>query len=87
MTTVPEEIIPVLIVLRRLLIVYEGARRNEEKLIHLIGEEIEQISQEAKGNFFVETLLFEHNYPRKFTEEDENFENNYEPDTFYLNQD
>ena len=68
--TVPENIIGILTRLRRLLNIYEGIRKNELSLIYLISKEIEQISVNGKGNFFIETLISEHNYPRNFEEEE-----------------
>ena len=85
MATLPEELVEICIELRRLLIIYEGIRRNENILKHLLEVEIEKISKEAKGNFFIETLISEYPYPRKFYEEiDETFETYYEPDPFFL---
>jgi hypothetical protein len=74
--TVPENIIEILTRLRRLLSIYEGVHRNELSLIYLLSKEIEQISADGKGNFFIETLISEHNYPRNFEEEevDETFD-------------
>jgi hypothetical protein len=39
--TVPENIMEILIRLRRLLSIYEGVRKNELSLIHLLSKEIE----------------------------------------------
>jgi hypothetical protein len=41
-----------------------------------LSKEIEQISVDGKGHFFIETLISEHNYPRNFEEEevDETFD-------------
>jgi hypothetical protein len=74
--TVPQNIIGILRRLRRLLIIYEGISKNELSLIHLLSKEIEQISVKGQGNFFIETLIGEHNYPRNFEEEevDESFD-------------
>jgi hypothetical protein len=74
--TVPENIMGILTRLRRLLSIYEGVRRNELSLIYLLSKEIEKMSADGKGNFFIETLISEHNYPRNFEEEevDETFD-------------
>jgi hypothetical protein len=66
----PEEIIETLIELKRLLILYEGISKHEEQMIHLLTTEIEQISEEGKGNFFIEKLISEYNYPRQFDQEE-----------------
>jgi hypothetical protein len=67
---VPEEIIDILIELKRLLVLYEGISKHEEKMIHLLTTEIERISEEGKGNFFIEKLISEYNYPRHFDQEE-----------------
>jgi hypothetical protein len=74
--TVPENIMGILTRLRRFLSIYEGVHRNELSLIYLLSKKIEQISANGKGNFFIETLISEHNYPRNFEEEevDETFD-------------
>jgi hypothetical protein len=66
----PEEIIETLIELKRLLILYEGISKHEEQMIHLLTTEIEQTSEEGKGNFFIEKLISEYNYPRQFDQEE-----------------
>ena len=60
---VPEEIIDTLIELKRLLILYEGISKHEEQMIQLLTTEIEWISEEGKGIFFIEKLISEYNYP------------------------
>jgi hypothetical protein len=50
---VPEEVIETLIELKRLLVLYEGINKHEEQMIHLLTIEIERISKEGKGNFFI----------------------------------
>ena len=74
--TVPRNIMGILTRLRRLLSIYEGTRKNELSLIYLLSKEIEQISTNGKGNFFIETLISEHNYLGNFKEEevDETFD-------------
>jgi hypothetical protein len=74
--TVLENIMGILTRLRRLLSLYEGVRRNELSLIYLLSKEIEKMSADGKGNFFIETLISEHKYPRDFEEEevDETFD-------------
>jgi hypothetical protein len=65
-----ENLIKFLTRLRRLLIIYKGVCGNELSLIHLLSKEIEQINADGKGNFFIETFISEHNYPRNFEEEE-----------------
>jgi hypothetical protein len=65
-----QEIIETLIQLKRLLILYEGVSKNEEYIIQLLTTIIEQISEEGKGNLFIETLISEYNYPRYFDQEE-----------------
>jgi hypothetical protein len=79
--TVLENIMGILIRLRILLIIYEGVSRNELSLIYLLSKEIEQISADGKGNFFIETLISEHNYPRNFEEKEVDEVFNVEPFT------
>ena len=55
-----EEIIDTLIELKILLVLYEGISKHEEQMIHLLTIEIEQISEERKGNFFIEKLISEY---------------------------
>ena len=69
---VPHEIIETLIQLKRLLILYKGVSNNEEHIIRLLITKIEQISEEGKGNLFIETLISEYNYPRHFDQEEVN---------------
>ena len=61
-----EEIIETLIELKRLLILYAGISKHEEEMIYLLIKAIERISEERKGNFFIEKLISEYNYPRQF---------------------
>jgi hypothetical protein len=63
---VPEEIIETLIELKRLLVLYEGASKHEEQMIHLLTTKIERISEEGKENFFIKKLINEYIYPRYF---------------------
>jgi hypothetical protein len=49
--TIPENMIGILIRLRRLLIIHEGVCRNELSLNYLLSKEIEQISADGKGIF------------------------------------
>jgi hypothetical protein len=67
---VPEEIIDTLIELKRLLVLYEGISKHEEQMIQLLTTEIERISEEGKGNFFIEKLISKYNYPRQFDQEE-----------------
>jgi hypothetical protein len=67
---VPEEIMETLIELKRLLVLYEGISKHEEQMIHLLTTEIKRISEEGKGNFFIEKLIGEYNYPRHFDQEE-----------------
>jgi hypothetical protein len=50
---VPEEVIETLIEIKRLLVLYKGINKHEEQMIHLLTIEIERISKEGKGNFFI----------------------------------
>ena len=83
--TVPKDIMEILKRVRRLLMIYEGIRRSETSLIYLITKEIEQISADGKGNFFIETLISEHNYPRNFAEEEE-LEDTFDVDPFTISR-
>jgi hypothetical protein len=65
-----EEIIDTLIELKRLLVLYGGISKHEEQMIQLLTTEIERISEEGKGNFFIEMLINEYNYPRHFDQEE-----------------
>jgi hypothetical protein len=40
----------------------------------LLTKEIEQINEEGHGNFFIETLINEYEYPRYFDDEQEDEE-------------
>jgi hypothetical protein len=49
----------------------------------LLTKEIERISEEGHGNFFIETLINEYEYPRYFDDEQDN-EEIYDVDPFTL---
>ena len=67
---VPEWMMPILIHLRHLLELYKTIRKSKTVLIELLTNEIEQISEEEHGNFFIETLIGEYPYPRFFDEKE-----------------
>jgi hypothetical protein len=67
---VPPEIIETLVKLKSLLILYIGISKHEEQVIDLLTVEIDLIREERKDNFFIERLISEHNYPRKFDQEE-----------------
>jgi hypothetical protein len=67
---VPEYMLDILVQLRHLLELYKTVRKTETELIELLTKEIERISKEGHGNFFIETLINEYEYPKKFEEED-----------------
>jgi hypothetical protein len=66
---VPEYMIGILMELRRSLELYQNVRKYETELIELLTKEIERISEEGQGNFFIETMISEYEYPRFFEEE------------------
>jgi hypothetical protein len=62
---------------------YQTVRKNETELIELLTREIERISEEGHGNFFIETLINEYEYPRIF-EDEQDLDEIYDVDTFTL---
>ena len=66
---VPNYILDILVYLRHLLELYKIIYKSKTKLIELLTKEIEQISEEGHGNFFIETLIGEYEYPRYFDDE------------------
>jgi hypothetical protein len=55
---VPDYMLDILVQLRHLLELYKTVRKTETVLIELLTKEIEQISEEGHGNFFIETLKY-----------------------------
>jgi hypothetical protein len=80
---VPNYMMDILIQLRHLLELYKTVRKTETELIELLTKEIERISEEGHGNFFIETLINEYEYPRYFDDE-ENDDEIYDVDLFTL---
>jgi hypothetical protein len=80
---VPNYMMDILIQLRHLLELYKTVRKTETELIELLTKEIERISEEGHGNFFIETLINEYEYPRYF-EDEENDDEIYDVDLFTL---
>jgi hypothetical protein len=80
---VPAYMICILAQLRRLLELYQTVRKNETELIELLTREIERISEEGHGNFFIEILINEYEYPRIF-EDEQDLDEIYDVDTFTL---
>jgi hypothetical protein len=80
---VPDYMMDILIQLRHLLELYKTVRKTETELIELLTKEIERISEEGHGNFFIETLINEYEYPRYFDDE-ENDDEIYDVDLFTL---
>ena len=74
----------ILVHLRHLLELYKTVRKSEIELIELLTKEVEQISEEGHGNFFIETLIGEYEYPRYFNDEQDD-EDTYDVDPFTLN--
>ena len=62
---------------------YEGISKHEEEMIYLLTKEIERISKEGKGNFFIEKLINEYNYPRHFDEEE--IKDSFGVEPFFIN--
>ena len=79
---VPECMIPTLIHLRHFLEIYKDVRKSETVLIGLLTKEIEQVREEGQGNFFIEILISEYQYPRFFDEEEQEDTFNVDPFTF-----
>ena len=80
----PEDARP-LIPLRRLLMLYTMARKNETNLIQLLTEHIEQIKRDLSNSpnrELMERLISEYPYPRNFDEELDVDESSYEVDSF-----
>ena len=85
MTEVDPEDAKPLIPLRRLLMLYTMARKNETNLIQLLTEHIEQIKRDLSGSpnrELMERLISEYPYPRNFDEEPDVDESIYEVDSF-----
>jgi hypothetical protein len=80
---VPEYMLDILVQLRHLLELYKAVRKSETELIELLTKEIERISEEVYGNFFIETLINEYEYPRYFDNEQDD-EEIYDVDPFTL---
>jgi DNA-binding protein H-NS len=80
---VPEYMLDILVQLRHLLELYKAVRKSETELIELLTKEIEQISEEGHGNFFIETLINAYDYPRYFDNEQDD-EEIYDVDPFTL---
>jgi hypothetical protein len=80
---VPEYMLDILVQLRHLLELYKTVRKSEFELIELLTKEIERISEEGHGNFFIETLINEYEYPRYFDNEQDD-EEIYDVDPFTL---
>jgi hypothetical protein len=71
---VPDYMLDILVQLRHLLELYKSVRKTETELIELLTKEIERISEEGHGNFFIETLINEYEYPRYFDDEQDDEE-------------
>ena len=85
MTEVDLEDAKPLIPLRRLLMLYTMARKNETNLIQLLTEHIEQIKRDLSNSpsrELMERLISEYPYPRNFDEEPDVDESIYEVDSF-----
>jgi hypothetical protein len=80
---VPEYMLDILVQLRHLLELYKIVQKSETELIELLTKEIERISEEGHGNFFIETLITEYEYPRYFDDEQDD-EEIYDVDPFTL---
>ena len=80
---VPTWMMPILVHLRHLLVLYKTVYKSETTLIKLLTDEIEEISEEGHGNFFIETLIGEYPYPRFFDEEEH--EDTFDVDPFIFN--
>lgn len=65
---IPDELLEPLIHLRKLLEIYINATKNCKELLELLVQQIEEIRGVKRNNSFVETLIKEYNYPRKFLE-------------------
>jgi hypothetical protein len=74
--------IPIGIHLRHMLEIYKDVRKSETILIELLTKEIEQVREEGQGNFFIETLISEYQYPRFFDEEEQEDTFDVDPFTF-----
>ena len=81
---VPEWMMGILVHLRHLLELYKTIYKFETELIELLTNEIEQISEEGHGNFSIETLIGEYEYPRFFDDEQED-EDTFDVDPFTFN--
>jgi hypothetical protein len=71
---IPDYMMDILVHLRHLLELYKTIRKTETELIELLTKEIEQISEEGHGNFFIETLINEYEYPMYFEDEQDDEE-------------
>jgi hypothetical protein len=80
---IPDYMMDILVHLRHLLELYKTIRKTKTELIKLLTKEIEQISEEGHGNFFIETLINEYEYPRYFDDEQDN-EEIFDVDPFIL---
>jgi hypothetical protein len=80
---VPDYMFDILVQLRHLLELYKTVRKTETELIELLTKEIKRISEEGHGNFFIETLINEYEYPRYFDDEQDD-EEIYDVDPFTL---
>jgi hypothetical protein len=80
---VPDYMLDILVQLRHLLELYKIVRKSETELIELLTKEIERISEEGHGNFLLETLINEYEYPRYFDDEQDD-EEIYDVDPFTL---
>jgi hypothetical protein len=80
---VPEYMLDILVQLRHLLELYKIVQKSETELIELLTKEIEPISEEGHGNFFIETLINDYEYPRYFDNEQDD-EEIYDVDPFTL---
>ena len=85
MTEVDPEDVKPLIPLRRLLMLYAMAQKNETNLIQLLTEHIEQIKRDLSNSpnrELMERLISEYPNPRNFDEEPDVDESIYEVDSF-----
>ena len=67
-----EELVKICIVLGQLLIIYEGIRKNEIRFIQFLNTKIEKISKTTIDTLFIEKLISQHNYFRKFDNKEVN---------------